>query len=222
MAKSNANSKLQNVKAIKQMLAGTHKSQTKTSIYTGNTKTKIEDSDIEERFENGDPKIWIETDPVSGRKTRVTQHEGFKSRQPANSILDEINKIIRMPNECPNCGKNMYDDEVRLNKKFWKTHKTCFDCVVKMETQLRAEGKYEEYERKKLHANAESFFKTADTEVEILKRALEGKLQFVQNADGKVESYDQEDYKEKYLKYIDEQYNRFKKETLNQLKSKEK
>ena len=65
------------------------------------------------------------------------------------------------------------NDEVRLNKKFWKTHKTCFDCVVKLETRLRAEGKFEEYEREKMYNNAESFFTSADKEVEVLKKSKE-------------------------------------------------
>ena len=136
-----------------------------------------------------------------------------------NKLIDEVNKIIHMPDTCPNCGKNMYDNEVKLNKKFWKTHGTCFDCVVTMETRLRAEGKYEEYERKKMYENAKSFFATADKEVEIVKEALKDKLEFVQNAQGDVEEFDQSDYKEKYLKYIDEQYNRFKQETLVNLKT---
>ena len=127
-----------------------------------------------------------------------------------------------MPSKCPNCGNNMYGDEERLNKKFWATHKTCFDCVVTMETRLRAEGKFEEYERKKMHENAKSFFKSADKEVEILKKAVEGKLEFVQNAQGETEEFDQSDFKEKYLNYIDTQYNRFKTETLSELKNKEK
>ena len=67
--------------------------------------------------------------------------------------------------------------------------------------------------------NAKSFFATADKEVEIVKEALKDKLEFVQNAQGDVEEFDQSDYKEKYLKYIDEQYNRFKQETLVNLKT---
>ena len=85
-----------------------------------------------------------------------------------------------------------------------------------METQLRAEGKYEEYERKKMHENAKSWFNDVDKEVEILKLGLEGSLQYVQNKDGDLEEYDQTEYREKYLKYVSEQYERFKKETLDE------
>ena len=69
-------------------------------------------------------------------------------------------------------------------------------------------------------SNAEGWFKDADKEVEILKEALEQKLQYVQNKDGELEEYDQTDYKENFTKYIDEQYDRFKKELLTSLEEK--
>ena len=45
----------------------------------------------------------------------------------------------------------------RLDKKFWKTHKTCFDCVVDMEHKIKGLGKWDEYQRRKITANAKSF-----------------------------------------------------------------
>ena len=45
--------KLQNVKAIQEMLAGTHKSQTRQTHYYGKTSTEILEEDILERFEDG-------------------------------------------------------------------------------------------------------------------------------------------------------------------------
>lgn len=207
-SKSKASNKLQNVKAVKEMLAGTHKTQTRKSFgFSGKTHVHRNVGDT-----------WIEKD-VNGNEFMWEQKDGFRIKKSANSILDEINKIIRMPDNCPKCKKNMYDNEQRLNEKFWATHKTCFDCVITMETKLRAEGKYEEYEREKLNNNAISFFNSADQEVEILKKALKEKLQFVQNADGEVEEYDQSDYNKQYLTYIDKQYNRFKKEILTELNS---
>ena len=53
-------SKLQNVKAVKDMLAGTHKTQTRKTFSIANTKKEVPDEDIIERDENGEPKIWIE------------------------------------------------------------------------------------------------------------------------------------------------------------------
>ena len=111
-------SKLQNVKAVKDMLAGTHKTQTRKTFSIANTKKEVPDEDIIERDENGEPKIWIETDPVSKTRTRVTQHDGFKTRQPENSILETIQDMLKVPKECPSCGTNMHEKEKRLNFKF--------------------------------------------------------------------------------------------------------
>ena len=90
-------SKLQNVKAVKDMLAGTHKTQTRKTFSIANTKKEVPDEDIIERDENGEPKIWIETDPVSKTRTRVTQHDGFKTSQPENSILETIQEALKVP-----------------------------------------------------------------------------------------------------------------------------
>ena len=205
--KSKASRHLKNNRAVREMLAGTHKTQTNRTYGYSVKKSKIR--------EVGE--TWIETSPA-GIETRWEQCDGFRIKTGANSVLDEINKILHMPEECPKCGTKMYGEETRLNKKFWTTQKSCFECVVKLETKLRAEGKFDEYSRKKLHANAESWFKDVDKEVEVIKVALDQKLQYVQNKDGDLEEYDQANYKKKYLKYIDEQYERFKKETLTNLK----
>jgi hypothetical protein len=57
--------------------------------------------------------------------------------------LDEIKKLVVLPLSCPNCGKLMKVDE--YNKKMWAIHQKCFDCVVKMESELKRLGKYQEY-----------------------------------------------------------------------------
>jgi hypothetical protein len=175
--------KLQNIKAVNELLAGTHKTQTRQSVYTGVTKKEISDNDIIERFDNGDPKIWIETSP-NGTKTRVTQHDGFKSREPENSVLKSIQDALAVPEKCPKCGKKMRDHEQRLNFKFWFKRKSCFECVLKEERRIKAKGEvaWREYQNKIMSANAESWFKDTDKEVEILKQTM--KETVWGNADG--------------------------------------
>lgn len=203
--------KLQNIKAIKEMIAGTHKSQNKTQIgYTG--KKTIADEDVLERFEDGKPKVWIETE--RGTRWRIEQHEGFRSRKPENSVLDTINEILRVPTTCPKCNAQMKGvEEEKLNLKFWFMHSHCFGCQLKEETLIRAKGKeaWSEYSRKKLAANAESWFKDTDKEVEIVRNSL--KLQFVQNADGDLAEYDQSAFFEKF----DSDYKKFKEQILENL-----
>ena len=68
--------------------------------------------------------------------------------------MDQARKRILTPLACPECAKSM---KHRLDKKFWKTHKTCFDCVIKMEHEIKGLGKWDEYEKRKITENAKSF-----------------------------------------------------------------
>jgi len=203
--------KLQNIKAVKEMMAGTHKSQTKTQIgYSGNKK--IAEEDIIERFENGKPKIWIEV--TNGTRWQIEQHDGFRSKKPENSVLETINEILKVPEKCPKCDSAMKGvKEERLNLKFWYQSKQCFGCQLSEESIIRAKGKeaWSEYSRKKMLANAESWFKDTDKEVELVRKSL--KLQFVQNADGDLAEYDQTAFFNKF----DTDYKKFKEQILNNL-----
>jgi len=201
--------KLQNIKAIKQMLEGDHKSQTRQSHYFGKSKNEISEDDIIESFEDGRPKVWIETDH-NGHRTRVTQHDGFKSREPENSILKTIQDALKVPECCPKCGTNMRAKEMRLNFKFWFKRKKCFGCVLEEERKIKAEGKdaWREYENKIMKANAESWFKDADKEVEVLKNQI---VKTWQNADGEFGEADMTSFLEK----MENDYNELK-ETLRE------
>tara|TARA_A100001201_G_scaffold39383_2_gene41118 strand:- start:12 stop:635 length:624 start_codon:yes stop_codon:yes gene_type:complete len=194
--------KLQNIKAIKQMLEGKHKSQTRQSHYFGKSNNEIPEDDIIESFEDGKPKIWIETDH-NGHRTRVTQHDGFKSREPENSILKTIQNALKVPEKCPECGKNMRDHEKRLNFKFWFKRKKCFECVLKEESKIKAQGReaWKEYENKIMKSNAEAWFKDADKEVEILKNQI---VKTWQNADGEFGEADMSSFLEKMEKDYNE------------------
>ena len=175
--------KLQNVKAIKQLLTGEHKSQTRKSTYFGKTDTEIAKDEILETFENGDPKVWIETKP-NGTRMKVTQHDGFKSRVPENNLMSDIREILRVPDICPECNTNMRESEKTLNFKFWFKRKKCFGCVLKEERKIRQQGgdAWKKYQHKIMKANAESWFKDCDKEVEILKTQM--KETVWENADG--------------------------------------
>ena len=175
--------KLQNIKAVKEMIAGTHRTQTRQTHYFGTTKQEISEGDILEKDDDGNPKVWIETDP-KGIRTKVTQHNGFKSREPENSIRQQIQDILKVPDKCPECGKNMRDHEKSLNFKFYFKRGKCFECVLKEERKIRNEGPeaWKAYENKIMLANAEGWFKDADKEVNILKTQV--KETIWGNADG--------------------------------------
>ena len=204
-----AEDKLQNIKAIKQMIAGTHKSQTKKTHGFSDAKDMAKKN---ERHEIGD--VWFETDKKTGTELKVTQHDGFRSRQPANSVREIIKDILTAPDNCPCCGKKMKGvPEEKLNLKMYFKYKKCFDCVVKEETKIRAQGKeaWTDYSRKKMLANAQSWMRDTDKEIEELKKVVTET--YWQNADGKTEEIDITDF----IKRMDNDYNEIKKNILENL-----
>jgi len=78
--------------------------------------------------------------------------------------LDEIKKLVVLPLSCPKCGGLMKIDE--YNKKMWVIHQMCLDCVVKMESEHKRLGTYEEYVSNIVNRNK-------NAEIDDLERALE-------------------------------------------------
>jgi hypothetical protein len=96
-----------------------------------------------DKHKEGD--IWEE----NGKKWTIKN--GIKQTQ---TKLDEIKKLIVMPLACPNCGKLMKID--MYNKKMWAIHQKCFDCVIKMESEIKRLGKWEEYESGVMNTNKDA------------------------------------------------------------------
>lgn len=181
--------KLQNVKAVKQLLNGEHSSQTRKSIYTGKTTKTPEDHEVVERDDLGKPKIWIERDK-SGFGTKVTQHDGFRSREPEMNILKSIRKTLEVPTDCPSCGTNMRTKEQKLNFKFWFKRKKCFGCVLSEEQKIKQDGPdaWKSYQDNIMISNVEAWFNDTDKEVDLIKKQTTEI--YYQNADGKLGEMD--------------------------------
>jgi hypothetical protein len=111
----------------------------KTVTQAGYTKEIVEHKEGDVWEENG--KQWT---IKNGLKQNITR-------------LDNIKKSLIIPLTCPNCSKPMKNDI--LNKKMWPIHKMCFDCVITMETKLKREGKFEEYERNMTRKGIETYIK---------------------------------------------------------------
>lgn len=78
--------------------------------------------------------------------------------------LDQVKRLVVMPLACPSCGNLMKIDE--YNKKMWAIHQKCFDCVIKMESEIKRQGKWKEYESGVMNENK-------DAMLDDLERALE-------------------------------------------------
>jgi ribosomal protein L33 len=91
---------------------------------------------LEEKRNEGD--VWEDSD---GRKWTVK-----------NGIKQNVTKLdlAKTPWFCPHCQKSMNH---WLDGKFWNLRGKCFDCVIADEAQIRAEGKWEEYEQQIMKAN---------------------------------------------------------------------
>jgi hypothetical protein len=202
-----AEDKLQNVKAIRQMLDGTHKSQTrKIHGYSDTESMALKNK----KHEVGD--VWEEK--IGNTLYRIEQKDGFRVKQPANSVREEVKDILTAPDKCPCCGTPMKGvAEEKLNLKFYFMHGKCFSCVLKEETLIRSKGKeaWEEYSRKKMLANAKSWMKDADKEVDILKEKVTET--YWQNADGEIGEIDITSFVEK----MDDDYKKVKNQIISNL-----
>ena len=68
--------------------------------------------------------------------------------------LDDIKKLIFMPISCPSCGEVMKLND--YNKKMWAIHQKCFNCVSKMESEIKRTGQWKDYESGVMNENKDA------------------------------------------------------------------
>jgi hypothetical protein len=107
----------------------TKKIHDKTVTSVGYTKPK------EQRVEG---EVWVE----NGRTWTLK-----------NGIKKTVRKIegAAIPLLCPKCSKSMNH---HLDKQMYEIHQMCLHCTTEMESELKMQGKYEEYERNMIKQNA--------------------------------------------------------------------
>lgn len=103
----------------------TKKHGDKTGVQVGYTPEYIE-------YKEGD--VW----EVDGKQWTIKN--GIKQ---TTTKLDSIRKRVTMPLTCPKCKQAMKN---RLDKTMYSIHAVCFDCIIKHETKLKLEGKFDEYQ----------------------------------------------------------------------------
>ena len=192
--------KLRNIDAIKKMLDGQHKSQSKTSI--GYQKT-VENTtrEVGETWVDENGAEWV-------------QKEGFKIKK---GKLDEIRALIearKMPVKCPKCNEPMVK---RLDKKFWVLEKHCFDCQVAFEHNLRIEGKYEAYEKERILKNAEAWLKDAEQEAMEIVAAMRNPVTYA-DVEGNIEKWSGGRSPDEIADKIEADFKKFKEDFINKLK----
>lgn len=114
--------------------------------YTAKTVTQVGYTKAQTEHKEGD--VWEE----NGKKWTIKN--GIKQ---TITRFDELKKIINLPLSCPSCGKAMKNNT--LNKKMWPIHSKCFDCVITYETELKRQGKFEEYAKNLIGGGVKQYIK---------------------------------------------------------------
>jgi hypothetical protein len=109
-----------------------------TGIQSGYTKEQVDHKEGDIWVENG--KEWTIKD---GLKQNVTK-------------LDVFKEMVNIPLLCPSCSnpmKSFYD------KKMYRIHKMCMNCVTDFEMNIKKQGKWEEYSQSIINNNVSQFLK---------------------------------------------------------------
>ncbi len=109
--------------------------------------------------------------------------------------MDEARKAMFTPLACPKCGGSM---KHHLDVKMWTIHQSCFQCVIDMEHEIIKAGKWKEYEKEKVLANANAYCE--DMEVALNEYIKESVKESHVTEDGMIEKWRGAD--DTYLKTI--------------------
>ena len=105
-------------------------------------------------------RIFVHMEDLDEKKKREKEIKVERERQ--SERMDAL-KDAKTPWFCPNCDKVM---NKRLDDKMYRLHNQCFDCQVTFENKLRIEGKYEEWEEKKMLNNQLSYIRDQIASIE--------------------------------------------------------
>jgi hypothetical protein len=117
--------------------------------FTSRTKSQTGYQKAYQSYKEGD--IWEESGKTWTIKNGIKQNI---------TKLDKAKKAARIPLTCPKCKGSM---KHHLAKKMYKIHGFCFDCTIEYEAELRKAGLYEQYEKRMMTGNVESFLKDIES-----------------------------------------------------------
>jgi len=130
-------------------------------------KTVTQSGYVKKSIERKEGDIWEE----DGKQW--TLKNGIKQTV---TRFDAIKKSLILPITCPKCNNHIANHTI--NKKMWPIHGMCFDCVIRMETELKRDDKFEEYQRNMNIGGLKTYIK--ELEDALLELMLDdGKQSFV-------------------------------------------
>lgn len=201
--------RLQNIKAIREMLEGSHRTQTRTKIGFSDTDIASEKSKKREVGE-----IWEEYDSDGNVVAIWEQKKGYRVKSGAlkDAVQNIRDYLSSYPNCLPDCKTENY---TKLDKRFRSKFGRCSDCQFRIETKMKQEGTFKQYEREQMLRNAEAFFKQADHEIEIAYKQIAGESHFA-NSDGRMEVWQGDS---EHAEKMREEYYEYKKIALQQIEA---
>jgi hypothetical protein len=137
--------------------------------------------------------------------------EGGKTWTIKNGIkrtvtkMDQARKEFLMPLSCPRCKNAM---KAVADTTMWTIHRCCLNCVVADEHEIRKAGKWEEYEKSKMTANAQAF--CDDMETALQEYIQTGVSRTNVTEDGTLESWKDVD-KDRLQTIVDDEVGQMKK-----------
>ena len=164
-------------------------------------------------------RIIVSFEDPKEKKDRERQIK--EEREKSNERVEAL-KGTKMPWFCPECDKVM---KKRLDDKMYRLHNHCFDCQVKFENKLRIEGKYEEWEEKKVLNNQLSYIKDQIDSIADWKEQTSKPLEVfdqvgVQDVELHTEKWsDNKEQVEKWSEEAFEELNKMKEEVEEKLNS---
>lgn len=193
--------KIDSLDDVKKLLAGKHESQEKVQVgYTEEDTEKNLSRKVGDRWFDEDGNEW-------------EQRKGYKiklGKEWQQELHEYLNTFQKCPKETCTCTMPK-----RLDQKMKAIHGMCFDCVVDMEHKIRLEGKWDEYEKRKVKENALAWLQEAERD----KNAIASELSRVEftNDFGDNEKWKTPLNKEELLAKIENEFEEFRNNFIKKL-----
>ena len=193
--------KIDGLNDVKKLIAGQHESQQK--IQVGYTEENKEDNTSRKIGNN-----WFDEDG-----NEWEQRNGYKiklGKEWQQELHEYLNTFPNCPNETCTCGMPK-----KIDEKMKRIHGMCFDCVIDMEHKIRLEGKWDEYEKRKVKQNALAWLLEAERDKNSIASEL-SRMEFT-NDFGDIEEWKTPFNKEEMLEKIENEFDEFRKNFIEQL-----
>jgi hypothetical protein len=206
---------MKNIEILKNLLDGTSKYHTKTTVGFSDIESKKEKF---KKRETGE--VWPEVGATGDILCWWEQKDGYRVKYNVHpDIAKKMQEVRDSLRSFPNCPKETCTCTMPkpIDIKFRMKTGMCEECTISYETKLKIEGKFKEYAIDKMKNNALAFFSDADKEVEEIKKQISD-VSFV-GENGEIEKWSMDNY-EDFRNKIDEQYAKFKQEILESFEAK--